>query len=192
MFRWCNKEIGGQPYRWRHAYDSSFGDETDLGVIPSANNGRILLDMRVNSTIINTQRRAWRRRCFRDDSLEPSDLQINIGQTNWSAAKRLGIGSWGTYWAHINLREQTCRVKCRQPRQRPHDGDEKKDGSLFGHHDPWIVRRQRIVHILFTVAIPTHTPSTYVRRYENDNNPASIVLQHSYEFIHTIGFQHHY
>ena len=174
----ATKEIGGQPIGGVVRYDSSFGDETDLGVIPSATNG-YPLDMRAEiQTIINTSTAGVATPVFavttsRNCPTAPQPILAN----HYQRPNVVRIGSWGTTLAHINLREQRV-ASCRQPRQpstRWRRGHCRKMGKFIWTSRSLDCTRQRIVHILFTGGTHAHAVDLRSARYGNDNNPASIV-----------------
>ena len=165
-------------------YDSSFGDETDLGLIPSQDNGRILLKMRSEiQTYIATSTSGVATPIFAVTlRLEPSDGSANQYWTNSivSGQTSFGVGSWGTTlgtykWAATNVSRQasalTATVHQMATGPLPKDGEVFLDITILGLYDAsgsstsfftggnsyaWAVDLQSA-------------------RYENDNNPASIV-----------------
>ncbi|MGB0250673.1 MAG: hypothetical protein ACPGAG_01860 [Paracoccaceae bacterium] len=165
-------------------YDSSFGDETDLGVIPSANNGRILLDMRAEiKTIINTPTAGVATPVFAVTiRLEPSDGTANQYWTNQlvSGQTSFGTGSWGTTlgtykFAGTNVSRQvsatTATIHTMATGPLPKDGEVFLDITILGLYDA------NGSSTSFFTGNNSYAFAVDLRsaRYENDNNPASIV-----------------
>ena len=165
-------------------YDSSFGDETDLGVIPSANNGRILLDMRAEiQTFIATPLTGVATPIFAVTlRLEPSDGTANQYYRNIliSGQTSFGIGSWGTTlgtykFAGTNVSRQTsattATVHNMATAPLPKDGEVFLDITILGLYDA------NGSSTSFFTGGNSYAFAVDLRsaRYENDNNPASIV-----------------
>ena len=165
-------------------YDSSFGDETDLGVIPSANNGRILLDMRAEiQTFIATPLTGVATPIFAVTlRLEPSDGSANQYYRNIliSGQTSFGIGSWGTTlgtykFAGTNVSRQTsattATVHNMATAPLPKDGEVFLDITILGLYDA------NGSSTSFFTGGNSYAFAVDLRsaRYENDNNPASIV-----------------
>lgn len=165
-------------------YDSLFGDETDLGVIPSADNGRILLDMRAEiQTIINTPTAGVATPVFAVTiRLEPSDGTANQYWTNQlvSGQTSFGVGSWGTTlgtykFAGTNVSRQasatTASVHTMATGPLPKDGEVFLDITILGLYDA------QGSSTSFFIGGNSYNWAVDLRsaRYENDNNPASIV-----------------
>ena len=165
-------------------YDSSFGDETDLGVIPSANNGRILLDMRAEiQTFIATPLTGVATPIFAVTlRLEPSDGSANQYYRNIliSGQTSFGIGSWGTTlgtykFAGTNVSRQTsattATVHNMATAPLPKDGEVFLDITILGLYDA------NGSSTSFFTGSNSYAFAVDLRsaRYENDNNPASIV-----------------
>jgi len=165
-------------------YDSSFGDETDLGVIPSEDNGRILLKMRGEiQTYISTPTSGVATPIFAVTiRLEPSDGTANqyyrnsliSGQTSFSA------GSWsttiGTYkWAGNNVSRQasssTATIHQMATGPLPKDGEVFLDITILGTYDASGSSTSFFIGgNSYAWAVDLQSA-----RYENDNNPASVV-----------------
>lgn len=165
-------------------YDSSFGDETDLGVIPSVNNGRILLDMRAEiQTFIATPLTGVATPIFAVTlRLEPSDGSANQYYRNIliSGQTSFGIGSWGTTlgtykFAGTNVSRQTsattATVHTMATAPLPKDGEVFLDITILGLYDA------NGSSTSFFTGGNSYAFAVDLRsaRYENDNNPASIV-----------------
>ena len=165
-------------------YDSSFGDETDLGVIPSANNGRILLDMRAEiQTFIATPLTGVATPIFAVTlRLEPSDGSANQYYRNIliSGQTSFGIGSWGTTlgtykFAGTNVSRQTsattATVHNMATAPLPKDGEVFLDITILGLYDA------NGSSTSFFTGGNSYAFAVDLRsaKYENDNNPASIV-----------------
>ena len=165
-------------------YDSSFGDETDLGVIPSANNGRILLDMRAEiQTFIATPTSGVATPVFAVTiRLEPSDGTANQYWTNQlvSGQTSFGTGSWGTSlgtykFAGTNVSRQasatTASVHNMATGPLPKDGEVFLDITILGLYDA------NGSSTSFFTGNNSYAFAVDLRsaRYENDNNPSSIV-----------------
>jgi len=165
-------------------YDSSFGDETDLGVIPSEDNGRILLSMRGEiQTYINTPTAGVATPIFAVTiRLEPSDGTANqywknsliSGQTSFST------GSWsttlGTYkWAGNNVSRQasstTATIHQMATGPLPKDGEVFLDITILGTYDASGSSTSFFIGgNSYAWAVDLQSA-----RYENDNNPASTI-----------------
>ena len=165
-------------------YDSTFGDETDLGVIPSQDNGRILLQMRSEvQTYISTPTSGVATPIFSVTiRLEPSDGTANqywrnsliSGQTSFSA------GSWsttlGTYkWAANNVSRQasstTATLHQMATGPLPKDGEVFLDITILGTYDASGSSTSFFIGgNSYAWAVDLQSA-----RYENDNNPASVV-----------------
>ena len=165
-------------------YDSSFGDETDLGVIPSANNGRILLDMRAEiQTFIATPLTGVATPIFAVTlRLEPSDGSADQYYRNIliSGQTSFGIGSWGTTlgtykFAGTNVSRQTsattATVHNMATAPLPKDGEVFLDITILGLYDA------NGSSTSFFTGGNSYAFAVDLRsaKYENDNNPASIV-----------------
>lgn len=87
-------------------YDSQFGDEINVGLVPSANNGRIYLEMTSRfQTYINTPTTGTAVPVFSVTvRLEPEDGTANQYWTNSlvSGVASYGPGSWGTTFGVFN------------------------------------------------------------------------------------------
>lgn len=165
-------------------YDSTFGDETDLGVIPSDSNGRILLKMRSEvQTYISTPTSGVATPIFAVTiRLEPSDGTANqyyrnsivSGQTSFSA------GSWsttsGTYkWAANNVSRQasstTATIHQMATGPLPKDGEVFLDITILGTYDASGSSTSFFIGgNSYAWAVDLQSA-----RYENDDNPASII-----------------
>jgi hypothetical protein len=165
-------------------YDSSFGDEIDLGVIPSADNGRILLDMRSEiQTFISTPTSGVATPIFAVTiRLEPSDGTANQYWTNQliSGQTSFGVGSWGTTsgtykFAATNVSRQTsattASVRNVATGPLPKDGEVFLDITILGLYDA------QGSSTSFFIGGNSYAWAVDLRsaRYENDNNPSSIV-----------------
>lgn len=165
-------------------YDSSFGDETDLGVIPSADNGRILLDMRAEiQTFIATPLTGVATPIFAVTlRLEPSDGTANQYYRNIliSGQTSFGPGSWGTTlgtykFAGTNVSRQvsatTATVHNMATAPLPKDGEVFLDITILGLYDALGSSTS------FFTGSNSYAFAVDLRsaKYENDNNPASIV-----------------
>lgn len=165
-------------------YDSTFGDETDLGVIPSANNGRILLDMRAEiQTFIATPTSGVATPVFAVTiRLEPSDGTANQYWTNQlvSGQTSFGVGSWGTTsgtykFAGTNVSRQTSATTASVHNMAtgplPKDGEVFLDITILGLYDA------NGSSTSFFTGGNSYAWAVDLRsaRYQNDNNPSSIV-----------------
>lgn len=165
-------------------YDSSFGDELDVGVVPSADNGHILLTMRSEiQTFIQTPLSGVATPIFSVTiRLEPTDGSANQywqNSTN-SGITSFGVGSWatslGTYkWAAGNVSRQTSSTTSSIHNMAtgplPKDGEIYIDITILGMYDA-----QGSSTSFFT---GSNTFAWAVdlqnARFENDNNPSGIV-----------------
>lgn len=165
-------------------YDSTFGDETDLGVIPSQDNGRILLQMRSEvQTYISTPTSGVATPIFAVTiRLEPSDGTANQYWKNSliSGQTSFGTGSWsttlGTYkWAANNVSRQSSSLTATLHQMAtgplPKDGEVFLDITILGTYDASGSSTSFFIgNNSFAWAVDLQTA-----RYENDNNPASVV-----------------
>jgi len=165
-------------------YDSSFGDETDVGVVPSVDNGRVLLTMRSEiQTFIQTPLTGVATPIFAVTiRLEPTDGTANQywqNSTN-SGITSFGIGSWGTSlgtykWAAGNVSRQTSTttssVHGMATGPLPKDGEIYIDITILGMYDS-----QGSSTSFFTGSNSfAWAVDLQSAQYENDNNPAGIV-----------------
>ena len=159
-------------------------DEIDVGIIPSANNGRILLNMRsVFQTFIATPLSGTATPVFAVTiRLEPSDGTANQYWTNAlvSGFTSFGVGSWsttlGTYkWAATTVGRQTSSttisVHSMATGPLPKDGEIYIDITILGFYDA-----QGSSTSFFTGG-NTFDWKVFLNsaRYENDNDSATIV-----------------
>jgi len=129
-------------------YDSQFGDEIDVGIIPSADNGRINLQMRSKfQTYIQTPLVGVATPVFEVYiRLEPSDGTADQYYTNSlvSGFTSFGPGSWGTTygsykWAATNVSRQvsstTRTLHAMATAPLPKDGEIYIDITILGFYD---------------------------------------------------------
>jgi len=129
-------------------YDAQFGDEIDVGIIPSANNGRITMDMRSKfQTYIATPTAGTATPVFAVTiRLEPSDGSANqYWQNNLvSGATSFGAPFWGTTvntykWAATTVSRQsnttTKTFHAMATGPLPKDGEIYIDITILGFYD---------------------------------------------------------
>ena len=164
-------------------YDSQFGDEINVGLIPAANNGRIYLEMKSRfETIIATPLTGTAVPVFAVTiRLEPSDGTANQYWTNSlvSGVTSFGAGSWGTTlgtykWAANSVtRSQnttTLTPHTMVTGSLPKDGEIYIDITILGFYDA-----QGSSTSFFTGGNSFNWAVTLQKaRFENDNTPASV------------------
>jgi len=164
-------------------YDSQFGDEINVGLIPSANNGRIYLDMISRfETYISTPTAGTAIPVFSVTiRLEPSDGTANLYYSNAlvSGVASYGPASWSTTlgkynWAansvtrSQNTTTTTAHTMVTSPL--PKDGEIFIDVTILGFVDASGSTTSFFIggnSYDWAVTIKT-------ARFENDNSPASI------------------
>ena len=159
-------------------------DEIDVGIVPSANNGRVLLQMRsVFQTIINTPLVGTATPVFAVTiRLEPSDGTADQYWTNQlvSGFVSFGVGSWGTTLGTYKCAANTVGRQTSSTTHSVHQlatGPLPKDGELYiditilGFYDA-----QGSSTSFFTGG-NSFNWNVYLNsaRFENDNDPADIV-----------------
>lgn len=164
-------------------YDSTFGDEINVGLIPSADNGRIYLEMASRfETYIATPTSGSAVPVFSVTiRLEPSDGSANQYWSNAlvSGVTSFGAGSWsttlGTYkWAansvtrSQNTTTTTAHTMVTGPL--PKDGEIFLDVTILGFYDASGSSTS------FFIGGNSYDWAVTINkaRFENDNSPASI------------------
>ena len=164
-------------------YDSQFGDEINVGLIPSADNGRIYLEMKSRfETFIATPLTGSAVPVFSVTiRLEPSDGSANQYWTNAliSGVTSFGAGSWGTTlgtykWAANSVTRSQNTATLTQHTMvtgpLPKDGEIYLDITILGFYDA-----QGSSTSFFTGGNSFNWAVTLNKaRFENDNAPASI------------------
>jgi hypothetical protein len=165
-------------------YDSAFGDEIDFGLVPSADNGRVIMTMRSEiQTFISTPTSGVATPIFAVTiRLEPSDGTAN---QYWKNSTNSGItsfsqGSWsttsGTYkWAAGNVSRQTSSLTASVHNLAtgplPKDGEIFVDITILGMYDAQGSSTSFFIGgNSYAWAVDLQTA-----RFENDNNPSGIV-----------------
>ncbi len=164
-------------------YDSGFGDEINVGVIPSADNGRIYLEMISRfETYISTPTSGSAVPVFAVTiRLEPTDGSANQYWSNAlvSGVTSFGAGSWstalGTYkWAANSVtRSQntiTTTAHTMVTGPLPKDGEIFLDVTILGFYDASGSSTS------FFIGDNSYDWAVTINkaRFENDNSPASI------------------
>ena len=164
-------------------YDSGFGDEINVGLVPSADNGRIYLEMTSRfETFISTPTSGTAIPVFAVTiRLEPSDGTANQYWSNAlvSGVASFGAGSWsttlGTYkWAansvtrSQNTTTTTAHTMVTGPL--PKDGEIYLDITILGFYDA------NGSSTSFFIGGNSYNWAVTINkaRFENDNSPASI------------------
>jgi hypothetical protein len=164
-------------------YDSQFGDEINVGLIPSADNGRIYLEMKSRfETFIATPTSGTAIPVFSVTiRLEPSDGSSNQYWKNSlvSGVTSFGAGSWGTTlgtykWAANSVTRSQNTTTTSQHTMitgpLPKDGEIFIDVTILGFYDAQGSSTSFFIGgNSFNWAVTINKA-----RFENDNSPASI------------------
>lgn len=165
-------------------YDSAFGDELDIGVIPSADNARVLLTMRGEiQTYIATPTLGVATPIFAVTiRLEPTDGTANQYWTNTivSGQTSFSVGAWGTTlgtykWAGTNVSRQTSSTTAAVHQMAtgplPKDGELFIDITILGLYDSTGSSTSFFIGgNSYAWAVDLQSA-----RYENGNDPANVV-----------------